>query len=141
MQQTDVLVVGSGVTGLSFAIRLAELRPELSITILTKANKSDTNTSYAQGGIAAVTNFQADSFQKHIEDTLIAGDGLCDPDIVEIVVKEGRERVNELIQWGADFDKEKDGTYNLGREGGHSENRILHTKDVTGWEIQKTLLF
>lgn len=140
MQKSDVLIIGSGVTGLSFAIRLAEIRPELSITILTKAKKEECNTAWAQGGIAAVTNFEEDSFEKHLQDTLIAGDGLCDPKIVEIVVKEGRERVNEIIAWGADFDKEADGTYDLGREGGHSENRILHTQDITGWEIEKTLL-
>ena len=140
MPQSDVLVIGSGVTGLSYAIRLAQLKPNYKITILTKANKEECNTAYAQGGIAAVTNFDDDSFEKHISDTLIAGDGLCDTDIVEVVVKEGRERVNELIQWGADFDRELDGEYDLGREGGHSENRILHTKDVTGWEIEKTLL-
>ena len=140
MQQTDVLIIGSGVTGLSFAIRLAEQRPDLDITILTKAKKEECNTAWAQGGIAAVTNFQLDSFEKHIEDTLIAGDGLCDPKIVEIVVKEGRERVDELIAWGAEFDKRKNGEYDLGREGGHSENRILHAKDITGWEIEQTLL-
>ena len=140
IQQTDVLVIGSGVTGLSFAIRLAEIRPDLSITILTKAKKEECNTSWAQGGIAAVTNFQLDSFKKHIKDTLIAGDGLCDPDIVEIVVKEGRERVDELIAWGAEFDKDSDGSYDLGIEGGHSEKRILHAQDITGWEIEQTLL-
>lgn len=140
MLQSDVLVIGSGVTGLTFAIRLAELQPEISITILTKTTKAECNTAYAQGGIAAVMDFDEDSFEKHIQDTLIAGDGLCDPEIVEIVVKEGRERVMELINWGANFDKEKNGEYDLGREGGHSENRILHYKDITGWEIERTLL-
>lgn len=137
--QTDVLVIGSGVTGLSFAIRLAEQKPNVSITILTKANKEECNTAYAQGGIATVTDFETDSFEKHIEDTLVAGDGLCDKDIVEIVVKEGYERVQELIDWGAKFDKNGK-EYDLGKEGGHSENRILHHKDITGWEIERTLL-
>ena len=136
---TDVLIIGAGVAGLSTAIKLAIVRPELSITVLTKTNKRESNTSWAQGGIASVWDFNADGYDKHIEDTLDAGDGLCDPKIVEIVVKEGHERVVELIEWGARFDKEEDGDYNLGREGGHSENRILHYKDITGWEIQRTL--
>lgn len=139
--KTDVLVIGSGVTGLSFAIRFAELNPDLSVTILTKTKKEVCNTAWAQGGIATVMNFEDDSFEKHIEDTLIAGDGLCKREIVEIVVKEGRERVLELINWGANFDKEQDSqAYDLGKEGGHSENRILHYKDITGWEIERTLL-
>ncbi|MEP6628334.1 MAG: L-aspartate oxidase, partial [Ginsengibacter sp.] len=95
---------------------------------------------YAQGGVAGVTDFDKDSFQKHIEDTLIAGDGLCNPKIVEIVVTEGVERIKEIINWGADFDKENSGQYALGKEGGHSEFRILHHKDVTGKEIENTLL-
>ncbi len=140
MIQTDVLVIGSGVAGLSHAIRLAELRPDIQILILTKTKKEITNTAWAQGGIAAVWDFSVDSFEKHIQDTLIAGDGLCNKDVVEIVVKEGHERVKELIGWGASFDKEDNGEYNLGMEGGHSEHRILHYKDVTGSEIERTLL-
>ncbi|MCL4164606.1 UNVERIFIED_CONTAM: hypothetical protein GTU68_043533, partial [Idotea baltica] len=97
------------------------------------------NTSYAQGGIATVWNFNNDDFDKHIADTLDAGDGLCDEEIVEIVVKEGYERVKQIIEWGARFDRDEDEEYNLGREGGHTENRILHYKDITGWEIQRTL--
>lgn len=139
MKETDVLIIGAGVAGLSVAIRLAEKRSDLSITVLTKTNKDESNTSWAQGGVAIVWDFDIDNYQKHIEDTLDAGDGLCDPEIVEIVVKEGHTRVKELIDWGARFDKEDDGDYNLGREGGHSENRILHFKDITGWEIQRTL--
>ncbi len=140
MSKTDVLVIGSGVAGLSFAIKMAELNPNLSITILTKAKKEECNTAYAQGGIATVTDFDNDSFEKHIQDTLIAGDGLCKKNIVEIVVKEGRGRVDEIIDWGSRFDKNEDGNYDLGREGGHSEDRILHHKDITGWEIERTLL-
>ncbi|MBX2845768.1 MAG: L-aspartate oxidase [Saprospiraceae bacterium] len=140
MYQSDILVIGSGVAGLSFAIKMAELHPDASITILTKGKKEECNTSWAQGGIAAVTDFEIDSFEKHIDDTLIAGDGLCKRDIVEVVVKEGRARVDEIIDWGASFDKESNGKYDLGKEGGHSENRILHYKDVTGWEIERTLL-
>ncbi len=139
MNSTDVLVIGSGVAGLAFAIKMAEKRPDLSITIITKSKLGETNTKYAQGGVAAVWNHEVDDYEKHIADTLDAGDGLCDHSIVEIVVKEGPERVKELIGWGTKFDKQN-GVYDLGREGGHSENRILHYKDLTGWEIQRSLL-
>lgn len=139
MNQTDILVIGAGVAGFSLAIRIAEKRPDLTVTVLTKTNEKESNTSYAQGGVAAVWDNNIDDFKKHIADTLDAGDGLCNEKIVEIVVKEGPERVREIIEWGARFDKTKSGTYDLGREGGHSENRILHYKDITGWEIQRTL--
>lgn len=137
--QTDVLIIGAGVAGFSTAIELAASKPDISIVVLTKTNTNESNTSWAQGGIASVWDFNVDGYKKHIEDTLDAGDGLCDPNIVDIVVKEGHDRVVDLISWGARFDKEEDGDYNLGREGGHSENRILHYKDITGWEIQRTL--
>ncbi len=137
--KTDVLIIGSGVAGLSVAVKTATLRPDLQITVLTKTHSEESNTSWAQGGIASVWDFDVDNFEKHISDTLIAGDGLCDPDVVSFVVREGNQRVAELIEWGAKFDKEESGTYDLGREGGHSENRILHYKDITGWEIQRTL--
>ncbi len=140
MIQTDLLVIGSGIAGLSLAIKMAKARPDLHITVFTKTYDKESNTSYAQGGVAAVWNFEIDSYDKHFEDTLDAGDGLCMPDIVDIVVKEGPERVKEIIEWGARFDKNKSDQYDLGREGGHSENRILHYKDLTGWEIQRTLL-
>ena len=130
MIHTDVLVIGAGVAGFSFAIRMAEKRPDLKITVLTKTHEKESNTSYAQGGVAAVWDNNIDNFKKHIEDTLDAGDGICDEKIVEIVVKEGPERVREIIEWGARFDKNKKGDYDLGREGGHSENRILHYKDI-----------
>lgn len=139
MIQTDVLIIGAGVAGLSLAIRIADKRPDLRIMVLTKATENDSNTSYAQGGVAAVWDADIDNYNKHIEDTLIAGDGLCNKHIVEIVVKEGPERVKEIIGWGARFDQTREGEYDLGREGGHSENRILHFKDITGWEIQRTL--
>ncbi len=139
MQTTDILVIGAGVAGLSYAIKMAERRTDLQVTIITKAKMGETNTKYAQGGVAAVWNHDVDSHEMHIADTLDAGDGLCDPDIVEIVIKEGPARVQELIDWGTKFDKH-DGKYDLGKEGGHSENRILHYKDLTGWEIQRALL-
>ncbi len=138
--ETDVLVIGSGVAGLTYAVNLAIQNKDLKITILTKTNEDETNTKYAQGGIAAVIDLNKDSFEKHIDDTLIAGDGLCNKSIVDIVVHEGPERLKEIISWGADFDKEENGVYKLGKEGGHSENRILHYKDITGWEIERALL-
>lgn len=138
--QTDFLVIGSGIAGLTYAIKVAEACPDKKVLIVTKTQADETNTKYAQGGIAVVNDLEKDSFNKHIEDTLIAGDGLCNEAVVEIVVKEGRDRVNEIIEWGASFDKEKDGDYSLGKEGGHSENRILHHKDVTGAEMERALL-
>jgi len=138
--QTDFLVIGSGIAGLSYALKVAEKFPDKKIIILTKTTADETNTKYAQGGVAVVNDPEHDSFDKHIEDTLIAGDGLCNERIVEIVVKEGPDRVNEVIEWGAKFDKDPDGDYKLGKEGGHSAFRILHHKDVTGKEIERALL-
>jgi L-aspartate oxidase len=140
MIQSDVLVLGAGIAGLTFALKLAKQRPDLKITVLTKTYEAESNTRYAQGGVAAVWNTEKDSFEKHIQDTLIAGDGLCNHKVVEIVVTEGPQRVQEIINWGARFDKSTGEKYDLGREGGHSENRILHYKDLTGWEIQRTLV-
>jgi L-aspartate oxidase len=138
--QTDFLVIGSGIAGLTYALKVAQDCPDKKVTILTKTQSDETNTKYAQGGIAGVMDFNHDSFSKHVEDTLIAGDGLCNEHVVEIVVKEGVQRINELIEWGANFDKEPDGDYKLGKEGGHSENRILHHKDITGYEMERALL-
>src|SRR5574338_1442159 len=140
MQQTDFLVIGSGIGGLTYALKMAQRFHEKKILVMTKATADETNTKYAQGGIAVVNDLENDSFEKHIEDTLIAGDGLCNSEVVEIVVKEGPDRVREIIEWGAHFDKEDDGDYKLGREGGHSEYRILHHKDVTGREMERALL-
>ena len=138
--ETDFLVIGSGIAGLTYALKVAEDCPGKIITILTKTQSDETNTKYAQGGIAGVMDFDKDSFEKHVEDTLIAGDGLCDQAVVEIVVNEGVKRIKELIDWGANFDKDKAGEYALGKEGGHSEFRILHHKDVTGQEMERALL-
>lgn len=140
MKQTNFLVIGSGIAGLTYALKMAAHYPDKKITIITKAQSDETNTKYAQGGIAGVMDFDNDSFNKHIDDTLIAGDGLCNSHIVELVVKEGVERIQEIIDWGARFDRASDGDYKLGREGGHSEHRILHHKDVTGKEIERALL-
>jgi L-aspartate oxidase len=138
--KTDFLVIGSGIAGLTYALKTAQHFPDKSVIVITKTRSDETNTKYAQGGIAGVMNPDDDSFSKHMEDTLVAGDGLCDPSVVEIVVKEGVERINEMISWGARFDREPDGDFKLGKEGGHSVHRILHHKDVTGKEMERTLL-
>ena len=140
MTYTDVLVIGSGISGLSYALKIALKRPETQVTIITKSDDEESNTKYAQGGVAVVSNFKKDSFDKHIQDTLRAGDGLCDPKVVEMVVSEGPERIMEMIEWGANFDKDECQSYDLGREGGHTENRVMHHKDVTGAEIERALL-
>lgn len=141
MVQTDILIVGTGIAGLTYACKMAEAFPSAHILMLTKAHSDEeTNTKYAQGGIAVVDLASGDSYEEHIQDTLIAGDGLCDPEIVEIVVKEGPERVQEIIDWGTNFDRLKDGSYSKGKEGGHSTFRILHHKDITGFEIERALL-
>ena len=131
----DYLVIGSGLGGLSFALKVAE---HGSVCLITKSELEETNTRYAQGGIAAVT-YEPDSHEKHVEDTLVAGDHLCNEEVVRMVVTEGPAQIHELIQWGTEFDKESDGKYDLAREGGHSEHRILHHKDNTGEEIQRAL--
>ncbi len=138
--QTDILVIGSGIAGLTYALKTATHFPEKKVMVITKTQADETNTKYAQGGIAGVWDEEKDSYTKHIDDTLIAGDGLCNEHIVEIVVKEGPERIKEIIGYGAEFDKDEKGEYSLGKEGGHSENRILHHKDVTGKEMERALL-
>lgn len=131
----DFVVIGSGLAGLSFALKVAN---KGKVAVLTKTTLEDTNTSYAQGGIAAVTT-EADTYEKHIEDTLIAGANLCNEEVVKRVVKEAPAQIEQLIQWGAHFDKNEKGEFDLAREGGHSERRILHHKDNTGYEIQRVL--
>lgn len=140
MISTDFLVIGSGIAGLSYALKITESRPDLSVTIITKTEGNESNTRYAQGGIATVINHSEDSFEHHIQDTLIAGDGLCNEEVVKMVVSNAPKRLEELIEWGTEFDKKADGNYNLGKEGGHSTFRILHHKDVTGYEIQRKLM-
>ena len=140
MPAYDFLIIGSGIAGLTYALKVARHFPRAKVAIVTKADENESNTKYAQGGIAVVIDRISDSFEKHIEDTLKAGDGLCKPDIVKVVVTEGPERFRELVEWGIDVDKKSTGGYDLGLEGGHSKKRILHHKDITGLEIEKTLL-
>ena len=140
MLQTNFLIIGSGAAGLTLALKLAAEFPKKKITVITKSHQDESNTKYAQGGVAAVFNFKEDSFHKHIEDTLIAGDGLCDKAIVEMVIKEGPKRLRELMEWGANFDTGVDGQFTLTKEGGHSEFRVIHHKDTTGIEIERALL-
>jgi len=142
-KQYDFLIIGAGIAGLTYALKLSEYYQDSNkkILIITKADSVDeSNTKYAQGGVAAVNNLKTDSYQKHVEDTLIAGDGLCDKKIVKLVVQEGPERIKEIINWGTQFDKKPDGKYDLAKEGGHSESRIYHFKDITGKEIERALL-
>lgn len=134
--QFDFLVIGSGIAGMSFALKVAD---KGNVAILCKTTLEEANTFYAQGGIASVT-LPWDDFEKHVQDTLIAGDGLCDQKVVEKVVREAPEQIKELIGWGVDFDKDLKGDFDLHKEGGHSEFRILHHKDNTGQEIQESLI-
>ncbi len=133
----DVLVIGSGIAGLSFALKVARLGH--SVAILTKKNQADSNTNYAQGGIAVVTA-QTDDFGKHVKDTLVAGDGLCNEKVVREIVRDGPARVQELVDLGLEFSRDNAGGYDLGREGGHTERRVLHVKDITGKAIESALI-
>jgi L-aspartate oxidase len=132
----DFLVIGAGMAGISFALKAAKYG---KVALLCKTTLDESNTTYAQGGIASVT-YEPDSFDKHIEDTLIAGDGHCSLPAVEKVIKEAPTQIQELLNWGVDFDKNENGMFDLHREGGHSEHRILHHKDNTGYEIQESLI-
>ena len=134
--KSDFLVIGSGSAGLSFALKAAKVG---KVTIVTKGELVECNTNYAQGGICSVT-YLPDTFEKHIEDTLICGAGKCDREAVELVVRNAPEAAKDLIEWGTRFDKTKDGLFDLHREGGHSEHRILHHADLTGAEIERALI-
>ncbi|MDR3140838.1 MAG: L-aspartate oxidase, partial [Tannerellaceae bacterium] len=128
---------GSGIAGMSFALKVAN---KGKVALIAKTNLEEANTYFAQGGIASVTNLLADNFEKHIEDTMIAGDWLSNRETVELVVRNAPRQIKELISWGVDFDKDEQGNFDLHREGGHSEFRILHHKDSTGAEIQDSLI-
>jgi len=133
---TDFLVIGSGIAGLSFALKAAK---HGTVAVITKKQRAESNTNYAQGGIAIAIG-PDDSFELHIQDTLKAGAGLCRRRVVELVVRDGPERVRELMEWGVNFTKEPDGRLALGREGGHSRDRIVYAQDLTGREIERALL-
>lgn len=134
--KTDFLVIGSGAAGLSFALKAAEVG---HVTIVTKGEMVECNTNYAQGGICSVT-YEPDTFEKHIKDTMVCGAGICDAEAVELVVRRAPELIADLIAWGTRFDRTPDGRFELNREGGHSEHRILHHKDLTGAEIERALI-
>lgn len=137
IHEYDFLVIGSGLAGMSFALKVAD---KGKVAILCKNKLEEANTNLAQGGIASVTNTAADNFEKHIQDTLIAGDGLCNEAVVRKVVEDAPREIKQLVDWGVDFDKDESGHFDLHREGGHSEFRILHHKDSTGAEVQHTLM-
>ncbi len=134
--ETDILVIGSGVAGLFFALKARELG---NILVVSKRQLWESSSYYAQGGVASVVS-QKDSFENHIRDTLEAGAGLCKPEIVEMVVKSGPERIQELIKLGVHFSMRRENEFDLAREGGHSQRRILHFQDITGKEIETVLL-
>ena len=134
--ESDILVIGSGIAGLTFALKVAEWS---TVNIVTKKEGWESSTNYAQGGIASVLSSE-DSFEQHLSDTIAGGDGLCNTDVVNHVVQEAPDRIQELIQWGVEFDRDAKQQLALGREGGHSQNRIVHVKDLTGREVERVLL-
>lgn len=136
MKEYDFLVIGSGIAGLSFALKAAR---HGRVAVLTKRKGEDSNTSWAQGGICCVSAPE-DSFGSHVADTLDAGAGLCDEEVVRMVVESAPASIADLVRQGVDFDRDEDGEYSLGKEGGHAHRRILHAKDTTGKEIADSLL-
>ena len=139
IRKFDFLVIGSGVAGMSYALQVAA-SGKGKVALVCKTTIEEANTAKAQGGVASVTNLKVDNFEKHIKDTMIAGDYISDPRAVEQVVKNAPEGIDRLVKWGVNFDKKEDGTFDLHREGGHSEFRILHHADDTGFEIQRGLI-
>jgi L-aspartate oxidase len=140
MEICDVLIIGSGVAGLSLAIKLSQQFPKLRIFVITKGDELESNTRYAQGGVSVVCDFKSDSFEQHIQDTLAAGAGLCKMEVVESVIRYGQKALVDLMKNGVTLDREINGDYMLGREGGHSQSRIVHYKDMTGFQITVSLL-
>lgn len=139
IRKFDFLIIGSGVAGMSYALRVAR-SGKGKVALVCKTTLEEANTAKAQGGVASVTNLEIDNFEKHIKDTMIAGDYISDPEAVEQVVKGAPEGIAFLVENGVNFDKKSDGTFDLHREGGHSEFRILHHADDTGFEIQRGLI-
>ncbi len=136
VRKFDFLVIGSGIAGMSFALKVAD---KGKVAILCKTQLEEANTALAQGGIASVTK-ATDKFENHIKDTLIAGDGACDEEVVRMVVENAPEQIKQLVEWGVDFDKDENGNFDLHKEGGHSDFRILHHKDSSGAEVQNSLI-
>src|SRR5687768_6584470 len=134
--ETDYLVIGSGIAGLNFALLAAE---HGRVVVITKKRPNDTNTNWAQGGVAAVLA-DDDSFEQHVSDTLVAGDGLCDRKVVELCVTEGPAQVQRLLDVGVRLARDDKGALDLGREGAHTRHRVVHWEDVTGREIQRALI-
>lgn len=139
IHQSDFLIIGGGVAGMTYALKVAN-SGKGKVVIVCKTTLDETNTSKAQGGIASVTNLKVDNFEKHIEDTMVAGDYISDIKAVEHVVRNAPAAIKDLVEWGVQLDKRTDGNYDLHREGGHSEFRILHHADDTGFEIQRGLM-
>ncbi|MBQ2012791.1 MAG: FAD-dependent oxidoreductase, partial [Bacteroidaceae bacterium] len=139
VRKFDFLIIGSGVAGMSYALKVANAGKG-RVALVCKTSLEEANTTKAQGGIASVTDLSVDNFEKHIQDTMIAGDFISNPDAVEQVVKNGPQGIRDLIKWGVNFDKKENGEFDLHREGGHSEFRILHHADDTGAEIQRGLM-
>ncbi len=137
VRKYDYLVIGSGIAGMSFALKMAG---KGRVALVCKTTLDEANTALAQGGVASVTNLEVDDFEKHIHDTMVAGDWLSDPAAVRKVVTEAPAQIRQLLDWGVDFDRRDDGNFDLHREGGHSEFRILHHADNTGYEIQQSLI-
>ena len=135
----DFLIIGSGIAGMSYALKVARAKKG-KVCLICKTTLEEANTAFAQGGVASVTNMLVDNFDKHIEDTMVAGDFISDRNAVEQVVRNAPSQIAELVGWGVNFDRKEDGTFDLHREGGHSEFRILHHADDTGAEIQRGLM-
>ena len=138
VRKYDYLVIGSGIAGMAFALKVAGENSR--VAVVCKTTLEEANTYYAQGGVASVTDLTTDNFEKHIRDTMVAGDWLSDPAAVEKVVREAPGLISDLVEWGVEFDRKADGSFDLHREGGHSEFRILHHADNTGAEIQTSLI-
>ena len=136
-KEYDYLVIGSGIAGMSFALKVAHTG---RVALVCKTRIEEANTAPAQGGVASVTNLEVDDFEKHIHDTMVAGDWLSDPEAVRKVVTGAPGQIRQLLEWGVNFDRRPDGSFDLHREGGHSEFRILHHADNTGFEIQRGLI-
>ncbi len=137
--KTDFLIIGSGISGLSLALNLSKLVPEEKILLITKESLHESSTFYAQGGIACVWD-KSDNFEKHIHDTIIAGDGLCDENVVREIITQAPNRIKDLIDLGIEFTRNEEGEYDLGQEGGHSQRRILHINDQTGQSVEQVLI-